>query len=381
MLMMMMSTTTTIMMMMSTTTTTTMMMMMIMELQDGKSTVTEKLALSAILFLIVTLSVFGNLLVIFTILSTHRLRVFSNYFLASLAVSDLVVAIVVMVPAAVNDTLGRWLFGQTFCPVWISFDVMFSTASILNLCVISVDRYMLFKDPLKYPRWMSFGKALKFIAVVWVLSALISFLPISMGWHKPAATSAEEVEDLTTTTTTTTTAPQSGTNTTEELNITTEDEICILELSFAYALISSTVSFYVPGVVILVCYIRIYYLTRTLKKDTVGRHNLTQMHAFEAIRTLGIVTAAFFICWIPFFIINPIAAYCQTCVPLELFQTFTWFGYFNSCLNPFIYTFNRDFRQSFIDIFLLKFRKLKRISVVERPTIGHTSSVSSVSPP
>lgn len=45
-----------------------------------------------------------------------------------------------------NHTLhpsrNRWLFGPFMCDVWNSLDVYFSTASILHLCCISVDRWV-----------------------------------------------------------------------------------------------------------------------------------------------------------------------------------------------------------------------------------------------
>lgn len=45
--------------------------------------------------------------------------------------------------------IGYWVFGAQFCDTWVAFDVMCSTASILNLCAISLDRYIHIKDPLR----------------------------------------------------------------------------------------------------------------------------------------------------------------------------------------------------------------------------------------
>ena len=37
----------------------------------------------------------------------------------------------------------------------VSSDVMCSTASILSLCAISLDRYIRIKDPLQYTEWIT----------------------------------------------------------------------------------------------------------------------------------------------------------------------------------------------------------------------------------
>ena len=60
-------------------------------------------------------------------------------FQVSLSIADLLVASFVMPFALLND-LGLWQMGMTFCEVWIAADVMCSTASIINLCAISLDR-------------------------------------------------------------------------------------------------------------------------------------------------------------------------------------------------------------------------------------------------
>lgn len=138
-----------------------------------------------LLFVLVFLSIAGNILVCLAIYTERSLRRIGNLFLASLAIADLFVASLVMTFAGVNDLLGKdnlialfsllltfssplvhsfinsfilfinylfpgyWVFGAHFCDTWIAFDVMCSTASILNLCAISLDRYIHIKDPLR----------------------------------------------------------------------------------------------------------------------------------------------------------------------------------------------------------------------------------------
>lgn len=60
-----------------------------------------------------------------------------------------------------------------------------TTASILNLAAISLDRYFHIKDPLSYERWMTRRIIIGSIVIIWSLSAMVSFVPISLGWHRP----------------------------------------------------------------------------------------------------------------------------------------------------------------------------------------------------
>lgn len=85
-------------------------------------------------------TVVGNLLVCIAVSIVRKLRTPSNWLIVSLAVADLLVALLVMPPAVVYEVEGRWTLGGTLCDVWTSCDVMLCTASILNLCMISIDR-------------------------------------------------------------------------------------------------------------------------------------------------------------------------------------------------------------------------------------------------
>jgi 5-hydroxytryptamine receptor 7 len=90
--------------------------------------------------LIVIGTIVGNVLVCTAVAIVRRLRTPSNLLIVSLAVSDLLVAVLVMPLAAAYETTGSWEHGQPVCDMWTSLDVMLCTASILNLCAISIDR-------------------------------------------------------------------------------------------------------------------------------------------------------------------------------------------------------------------------------------------------
>lgn len=115
---------------------------------DGNQTVTDgrsvaRTAVLATLFLcIIFLTVAGNCLVILAVYTEPMLRVVTNYYIVSLAVSDLLVGLLVLPFSATYQTLGHWVFGRAVCFLWCALDVLCCTASICNLMVISIDRYL-----------------------------------------------------------------------------------------------------------------------------------------------------------------------------------------------------------------------------------------------
>lgn len=181
---------------------------------------------------IILSAVLGNALVIISVHRHRKLRVITNYYVVSLAMADMLVALCAMTfNASVELTGGKWLFGYFMCDVWNSFDVYFSTASILHLCCISVDRYYAIVRPLEYPITMTHRTVSFMIANVWILPALISFMPIFLGWY-----------------------------TTKEHSVfrTQNPNVCMFVVNDYYAIISSSVSFWIPGVVMVTMYCRIY---------------------------------------------------------------------------------------------------------------------------
>ncbi|XP_032087584.1 5-hydroxytryptamine receptor 7-like [Thamnophis elegans] len=101
----------------------------------------EKVVIGAALTLITLLTIAGNCLVVISVCFVKKLRQPSNYLIVSLALADLSVAVAVMPFVSVTDLIGgEWIFGRAFCNIFIAMDVMCCTASIMTLCVISIDR-------------------------------------------------------------------------------------------------------------------------------------------------------------------------------------------------------------------------------------------------
>nr|XP_043870448.1 D(5)-like dopamine receptor [Solea senegalensis] len=252
---------------------------------------------------------------------------------------------------AVSEVAGIWLFGR-FCDTWVAFDIMCSTASILNLCVISMDRYWAISSPFRYERKMTRRFAFLMIGVAWTLSILISFIPVQLNWHRA------RVDNLT----------------------THNPDDCNASLNRTYAISSSLISFYIPVLIMVGTYTRIFRIAQTqirrissLERAAGPRAPNHRLHRAsthdesslkttfkretKVLKTLSIIVGVFVFCWLPFFVLNCIVPFCDSdevgappCVSDTTFSIFVWFGWANSSLNPVIYAFNADFRKAFSTI-------------------------------
>uniref|UniRef100_A0A672R039 5-hydroxytryptamine (serotonin) receptor 2C, G protein-coupled-like 2 n=1 Tax=Sinocyclocheilus grahami TaxID=75366 RepID=A0A672R039_SINGR len=112
--------------------------------KDGLKSNWPALFILAIIFFTVA----GNILVIMAVSIESKLHNATNYFLCSLAVADMLVGFLVM-PASLISILYNhsWPLPELLCPMWIFLDVLFSTASIMHLCAISLDHNIVVDDP------------------------------------------------------------------------------------------------------------------------------------------------------------------------------------------------------------------------------------------
>ena len=129
--------------------------------------------------------VVGNMLVIIAIATEKALKNIQNWFIASLAVADFFLGLIIMPFSLANEIMGYWIFGYWWCDIYSAMDVLLCTASIMNLCLISLDRFWSITQAIKYLKRRTPARAALMITLVWLLSALICIPPL-LGWKRPA---------------------------------------------------------------------------------------------------------------------------------------------------------------------------------------------------
>ncbi|KAK5897866.1 hypothetical protein CgunFtcFv8_015331 [Champsocephalus gunnari] len=186
--------------------------------------------------LLILAIVFGNVLVCMAVVRERSLQTTTNYLVVSLAVADLLVASLVMPWAVYLEVVGgAWLFSRLYCNVFVTLDVMMCTASILNLCAISIDRYTAVVMPVLYNiTYRSKKRVSVMIGTVWVLAFTVS-CPLLFGFN------------------------------------TTDDPLVCSISNPDFVIYSSVVSFYLPFIVTLLVYIRIYVFLRMRRKRIIFR--------------------------------------------------------------------------------------------------------------
>ena len=132
--------------------------------------------------LIVFGTLFGNILTIVAVVKEDSLRNVGNSFIVSLAVADLLLAIVVMPFDVAENVIGNLSVGAVGCFFYANNDLLFCTASVFNITCISIDRYIAITDPLHYVTRMTPKVAGTMISCTWVISVLLACIPMLIDW-------------------------------------------------------------------------------------------------------------------------------------------------------------------------------------------------------
>ena len=181
----------------------------------------------------------------------------SNMFIVSLAIADLTVGLFVMPISTVYIFTHDWLFGVAVCQIWIGIDYTASTASILNLFILSLDRYWSVTSPLKYIRKRTKKRAVLMITGAWLLSSLW-IIPIA-GWHHFF---------------------HGGTR-------TVPTDVCDTEYAKNSALkvITAFFNFYLPLAIMYALYFKIFQEIRKRSEMELGQRNVKSLNSYVSNMT------------------------------------------------------------------------------------------------
>ncbi|XP_068433914.1 alpha-2Db adrenergic receptor-like [Clinocottus analis] len=194
---------------------------------------------SVLIVLVVTViilgTVVGNVLVVVAVFTSRALRPPQNLFLVSLASADILVATLVIPFSLANEVMGYWYFGSTWCSFYLALDVLFCTSSIVHLCAISLDRYWSVTKAVSYNRKRTPKRIKSMISVVWLISIVISSPPLLMTQKEEAKAEGEDAA---------------------------RRQECLLNNQTWYILSSCLVSFFAPGVIMILVYCKIYRVAK-----------------------------------------------------------------------------------------------------------------------
>uniref|UniRef100_A0A0R3RSZ3 G_PROTEIN_RECEP_F1_2 domain-containing protein n=1 Tax=Elaeophora elaphi TaxID=1147741 RepID=A0A0R3RSZ3_9BILA len=320
----------------------------------------------------------GNSLLIMAVLLVRKLKIQpANYLFVSLAVADFCVGLLVMPIALIDLLTDRWILGGVVCRFWTSADLTLCTASIVNLCMISVDRYCAVSQPLRYAAQRTRQRIFCYVIIVWILSLIVSISPLII-WP------AKNIEGK-----------------------------CQVNQNPVYQIYATMIAFYGPTCIMIILYAKMWLAAKRLAKrdrmltigtngnvngtslaksrsttslsDPLNRNNRQQYHHYhhsstilqktsmvhnqkfqeksegKARKTLGIMMSVFVICWLPFFLLAVLKP--QGFLPPSwLDHLALWLGYSNSLMNPLIYCkHNREFRVPIREMLCCRFRTLHSV--------------------
>lgn len=283
--------------------------------------------LTVIYVVIFVTGVVGNVAVCVVIVRNASMHTATNYYLFSLAISDLALLLLGLpYELSVYWQQYPWTYGEVLCKFRALVSEMTSYTSVLTIVAFSLERYLAICHPLQSYRMSGLRRAVRIIAVLWVIS-FVAALPF-------AVLSTVHLLEW---------PIGSG-------KLAPESAFCAMLESYMVCETSSLLFFLLPMLVMIVIYGRIGCKIRSRGRHSLGRRVEGAVHGETRhtqsrkaiIRMLSAVVIAFFLCWAPFHSQRLLYLYGQDLVHFTDINAWLYYVtgvlyFFGSTVNPILY--------------------------------------------
>ncbi|KAM9710569.1 trace amine-associated receptor 13c-like [Menidia menidia] len=273
----------------------------------------EVVLLQITLSFVSVLTVILNLLVIISISHYRQLHTPTNILLLSLAVSDCLVGLLLL-PGEIIRNTDCWFLGDLACCIFVYMSYIITSASVGDMVLISIDRYVAICQPLHYQTRVTEKRVKVCVCLCWLCSVLYNILFVK--------------DNLT----------QLG-----------KHNSCNGECAYFMDDITGTLdiflTFILPVTVITVLYLKVFVVAVSqarAMRSHVGAAKVqlsdtiqSRKSELKAARTLGVLIIVFLICFCPYYSLSLVSSDFLN----SSSSSFVHYLFFvNSCLNPMIYT-------------------------------------------
>ncbi|XP_034454306.1 neuropeptide Y receptor Y7 [Hippoglossus hippoglossus] len=280
--------------------------------------------------LIILLGLMGNALVIYMIIRYRTMRTVTNFFIANLALADLLVDTLCLPFTLVYTLLDDWTFGAVLCHMVPFAQALSVHVSILTMTVIALERYRCIVFHLG--RRLTWHSSFLIMGITWTTSAILAApLAIFREYRK------EEIPSI-------------------NLHITVCSEKWPHGTSrggVIYSLSMLLLQYIIPLAIISYAYICIWvklknHISPSSRNDSINRRKKTT-------KMLALVVVVFAFCWLPFHVFQ-LASDLDLALRFEEYKLiYTVFHIGAMCstfTNPVLYGWmNKNYRNGFLMVF------------------------------
>ncbi|XP_045897961.1 trace amine-associated receptor 13c-like [Micropterus dolomieu] len=282
----------------------------------------EAVFLHTLVFSISVLTVALNLLVIISVSHFRQLHTPTNILLLSLAVSDFLVGLLLM-PVEILRKTSCWFLGDLVCSLYVSVSYIIPSTSVGNMVLISLDRYVAICHPLHYTTRITVRRVKLCVFLCWFCSVFYSSVVLKDDLTQPGRYNSCYGE-------------------------------CVVVIDHIAEAVDLALTFIVPVSLIVVLYMGVFVVA--VSQARAMRSHITAVtlqrsvtliakkSELKAARTLGVLVVVFLICFCPYYGVSLAGG---SLINTSSVNFVIYLCYFNSCLNPVIYTmFYPWFRKS-----------------------------------